>query len=289
MKKTVIRPAARRAGRKAMSLGFCLAVALLGWLAISAATPSARAESLRIGGTGSAMEALRALAPAFKAETGIELVVVPNLGSAGAFAAVADGKLGLAAGGRNLRDKETARDLRVDGLLRTPFGFVTSRPGPDRLEKADILKLHQTVDPTWPDGMPVLLVRRPDGESDNLIIADHFPGMAEALARLRKRRDLPVAATDQDNADMAESITGSLTAATVAQVTAERRNLRFVSLGGVEPSLRAYLDGSYPYGKVVYLVVPQTPSAEATAFVRFIASQAARPHLAALGLVAGAR
>ncbi|MGE4080918.1 MAG: hypothetical protein AB7F22_35830 [Reyranella sp.] len=44
-----------------------------------------------------------------------------------------------------------------------------------------------------------------------------------------------------------------------------------------------------PYGKLLHLVVPRTPGADATAFLRFIASPAARQRLAALGLVAGAR
>lgn len=270
-----------------MKLGIALIVTLLG--SLPAAPQAALADDLRIGGTGSATEVLRALAPAFQAETGIRLVVVPNLGSTGAFAAVADGKLGLALGGRTLRDLEKARGLRVDGVLRTPFGFVTSRPGPDRLTRADIVRIHQEVNPTWPDGMPVLLALRPVDESDNEVVAALFPGMAEALAQLRKRRDLPIAATDQDNADMAEKTKGSLAAATVSQIKAERRNLRFVALDDVAPSLRAYLDGSYPYGKLLYLVAPATPSAEATAFVRFIASPAAQPRLESLDLVAGAR
>lgn len=272
-----------------MKLGVGPVVALLGWVASLAVAGPACADSLRIGGTGSATEVLRALAPAFHAETGITLIVVPNLGSTGAFSAVADGKLGLAFGGRDLRDKEKARGLKVDGVLRTPFGFMTSRPGPDRLEKADIVRIHRELDPTWPDGMPVLIALRPADESDNEIVAALFPGMADALVQLRKRRDLRIAATDQENADMAESTKGSLAAATTSQIKAERRNLRFVALGGVAPSLQAYLDGSYPYGKQLYLVVPATPSAEATAFVRFIASPAARPRLEALELVSGAR
>lgn len=271
-----------------MKLGIALS-ALLWTFAFSAPTQPAWADSLRVGGTGAATAVLRALAPALKAETGIELIVVPNLGSTGAFSALADGKLGLALGGRQPRDIEKALGLRVDGLLRTPFGFVTSRPGPDRLAKEDIVRIHRAVDPRWPDGTPVLIALRPADESDNQIVAELFPGMADALALLRKRRDLPIAATDQDNADMAESTKGSLAGATVAQIAAERRNLRFVLLDGVAPSLGAHLDGSYPYGKLLYLVVPARPSAEALTIARFIASPAARPSLAALGLVAGAR
>ena len=75
----------------------------------------------------------------------------------------------------------------------------------------------------------------------------------------------------------------------MAQIRAEKRNLRFVALDGVMPSLEAYLDGSYPHGKLLYLIAPATPSAEATAFVDFLAGPAARSRLRDLGLVAGAR
>jgi phosphate transport system substrate-binding protein len=252
------------------------------------AWPAAAGE-LRIGGTGAVTDVLRALAPDFTAQTGIALVVMPSLGSSGANNAVADGQLGLAVSGRDLRDKEKTRGLRVVGLLRTPYGLVTSRPGPDGLASADIVGLYKSARPLWPDGMPMLIVLRPADDSDNDVLAALFPGMGDAIAQLRKRRDLSVAATDQDNADMAERMNGSLVGATLAQIKAEKRNLRFVALDGVMPSLEAYLDGSYRHGKLLYLVAPATPSAEAKAFVDFLAGPGARSRLRDLGLVVGAQ
>lgn len=266
-----------------------LIAALIGaFIGVAMAHPAA-ARELRIGGTGAVTEVLRILAPDFTAATGIALVVVPSLGSSGANNAVADGKLDLAVSGRDLRDKEKARGLRVIDLLRTPYGLVTSRPGPDALASGDVAGLYKSAKPLWPDGTPVLIVLRPADDSDNDVLAALFPGMAEAIAQLRKRRDLSVAATDQDNADMAERMVGSLVGATFTQIRAEKRNLRFVALDGAMPSLEAYLDGSYPYGKLLYLVAPATPSAEAKAFADFIAGPAARSQLRDLGLVAGTR
>jgi phosphate transport system substrate-binding protein len=266
-----------------------LVAVLIGSFIGAAMVDPVRAGELRIGGTGAVTDVLRTLAPDFRAATGSALVVLPSLGSSGANNAVADGKLGLAVSGRDLRDKEKALGLQLVGLLRTPYGLVTSRPGPDTLASADIVGLFKSAKPVWPDGTPVLIVLRPADDSDNDILAALFPGMADAITQLRKRRDLSVAATDQDNADMAERMAGSLVGATLAQVKAEKRNLRFVALNGVVPSLDAYLDGSYPYGKLLYLVAPATPSAEAKAFADFIAGPLARSRLRDLGLVAGAR
>ena len=157
------------------------------------------------------------------------------------------------------------------------------------ITSADVVGLYKSAKPLWPDGMPMLIVLRPADDSDNDVLAALFPGMAEAIAQLRQRRDLSVAATDQDNADMAERMNGSLVGATLAQIRAEKRNLRFVALDGIMPSLEAYLDGSYPHGKLLYLIAPATPGAEAKAFVDFLAGPAARSRLRDLGLVAGAR
>jgi phosphate transport system substrate-binding protein len=266
-----------------------LIAALLAALAAVAAARPVLADSLRISGTGVATAALRALAPAFAARTGIALEIVPDLGTTGANNAIIDGRLELAVGGRDLRAKEKAQGLEVLMVLRTPFGLVTSRPGPDNLAKADIVRLYRTANPTWPDGMPVLIALRPAEEIDNEILATQFPGMGDALAQLRRRRDLTIAATNHDNADFAEKTKGSLVAAPLTQIKAEGRNLRFVVLDHVVPGLRAYLDGSYPYGKLLYVIAPAAPSAEARAFVDFLASPATRPPLDELALAVGDR
>jgi phosphate transport system substrate-binding protein len=270
-----------------MPLRIGLRAAALASIAVLVALSPAWGESLKIGGTGAVTELLRQMGPAFTADTGIALEVVAGLGTSGGNNAVADGKLGLAFSGRELRDKETARGLKVALVLRTPFGFVTSRPGPDNLKKSEIVTLLRADRPLWPDGTPILIHLRPADESDYIVLGELFPGMTEVIQQLRKRRDLSVAATDQDNADMAEKAKGSLTAATLTQIVAERRNLRFVSIDGVAPSLASYLDGSYPYSKLLYVIVPSTISPEAQAFLAFLARPAGAELLRRAALIAG--
>ena len=124
----------RRPERKrGMKRRIALVAALIGSIIGAMAGPVAAGE-LRIGGTGAVTDVLRALAPDFTAQTGIALVVIPSLGSSGANNAVADGQLGLAVSGRDLRDKEKARGLQVVGspahALRPRD--VTPRPGRPR-------------------------------------------------------------------------------------------------------------------------------------------------------------
>lgn len=246
---------------------------------------SALAETLLIGGTGAATEALRQLAPAFESETGVRLEVVPSLGTSGANRAVADGAIGISLAGRDLRESELARGLIVAGIFRTPFGLVTSRPGPDNLALGDIAGLYGGSAPKWPDGTPVLIVLRPVDESDNQVLGSLFPGTADAIARARLRPDLTVAATDQDNADLAERTAGSLVGATLLQIESEKRDLRFVAIDGVAPSLQTYLNGTYPYGKTLYLVVAADIGPEVAAFLSFVASPATEALLRGAGVV----
>lgn len=254
-----------------MSLRSGLRAVVLGAIGVMVALSPALAGTLKVGGTGAVTALLNQMAPAFTADAGVALEVIPGLGTSGGNNAVADGKLDIAFSGRKLRDKETARGLKVAATLRTPFGFVTSRPGPDNLKKGEIVPLLRIDRPLWPDGMPVLIHLRPADESDYIVLGELFPGMSETFQHLRKRRDLSVVATDQDNADMAERVKGSLTAATLTQILAEKRNLRFVSIDGVAPSLENYLNGSYPYGKPLYVIVPSAISPEARAFLAFLA------------------
>jgi len=270
-----------------MSLGRGLhAIALGVGMGLAMAAGPAWSQTLKVGGTGAVTVLLGQMGPAFTADSGIVLDVVPGLGTSGGLNALADGKLGLAFSGRPLRDRETARGLRVAAALRTPFGFVTSRPGPDNLEKGAIVPLFRADKPVWPDGTPVLIHLRPADESDYVVLGDLFPGMNEAVQRLRRRRDLSTAATDQDNADMAERVKGSLTAASLTQILTEKRNLRFVWIDGVAATLENYLNGSYPYGKHLYVVEPASPSPEARAFLAFLAKPAGEVWLRRAALIA---
>lgn len=270
-----------------MSLRIGLRTALVGVLGLTIAISPALGETLRIGGTGAVTALLGRLAPAFKEDSGITLEVITGLGTSGGNGALADGKLGVSFAGRDLRDKETVKGLRVAATFRTPFGLVTSRKGPEDLKSAGIAALYASDRPLWPDGTPILIILRPVDESDNIVLGELFPGMAQALRELRKRRDLSTAATDQDNADMAEKLKGSLSGATLTQITTEKRQLTFVSIDGVAPSVESYQNGSYPYGKTLYVIVPSVVSPEAQTFLAFLAKPAAGALLRSAGMIAG--
>ena len=264
-------------------LGLLLAVISIG--ALAGGSPAAGG-TLRVGGSGAVSEVLRQLAPLLEAETGVVLQVVPSLGSTGANAAVADGALGLSVSGRDLTATETARGLRVAAIFRTPFGLATSRVEPQMLRRDEVALLYRSDKPLWPDGTPILIVLRTVNDTEDAFLGGLFPEWS------RPSRAFTSAPTCHSpprtaNADMGEKTKGSLIGITLAQVIAEKRNLRFVAIDGVKSSLANLENGSYPYGRSLYVVVPSAVSADAEAFVTFLARPVAQSLLRKAGIVAG--
>jgi phosphate transport system substrate-binding protein len=228
------------------------------------------AETLRIGGTGAINETVKSLAPLFTAETGVALQLIPSMGTSGGNSAVADGLLDVSISGRPLKDSEVEKGLKIIAEFRTPFGMVTSHAKAASFKSAEVAQQYQSDKPLWSDGTPIRIILRPSNESDTQVLGQMFPGMTAAIAKVRTRADLSVAATDQDNADLAEKTPGSLVGATLTQIKMEKRNLQFVAIDGVQLSLEAFEKGVYPYGKTLYAVVGATPKPTAARFVAFM-------------------
>ena len=107
--------------------------------------------------------------------------------------------------------------------------------------------------------------------------------MAQALEQARLRPDIPIAATDQDNADLAERTPGSLTGSTFTQIAMERRDLRFIAIDGVAPTLEAFESAAYPFAKVLCFVLPARRSALGEQFIGFLRTPAGQAALRASG------
>ncbi len=197
--------------------------------------------------------------------------------------ALAEGVLDIAVSGRALTRDEIAQGLTQVAEIRTPFTLVTSQPRPNGFKSSEVAEIFRSRRASWADGSLIRIILRPKSDSDTAVLGGMFPGMAAAIEEVRRRPEIPMAATDQDNADMAERIPGSLTAATLSQVKMERRNLRFVAIDGVEPSLDNLESGAYPFAKPIYFVLPAKKKPLAERFVAFLGSPAGRVALRATG------
>lgn len=241
------------------------------------------AETLRAGGVGSATKLLPILFAGMDAAETVKLEVIPSLGTNGGLRALSENAIDLAVAGRPPNVDELQREFRVALTIRTPFILVTSHSKPPGLKSQEIADIFKSPKAAWSDGSLIRIILRPRSESDTLILTQQFPDMAAALEVARKRPDVPVAATDQDNVEAAERMKDSLTASTLTQLITERPNLRPVALDGVLPSIDALESGTYPFTKTLYFILPAKPKPAVERFLAFIQSAAGQALLRETG------
>jgi phosphate transport system substrate-binding protein len=241
------------------------------------------AETLRAGGVGAVTMLLPSLYSEFDRDGANKLEVIPGLGSSGGLRALAEGALDFAVSGRPLNADELKEGLRVVAAVRTPFVLVTSHANPNSLKSTEIADIFKTPKAMWADGSVTRVILRPKSDSDTTVLGVMFPGMVSAIEAARARQDTTIAATDQDNADAAERIKGSLTGTTLTQMITEQRNLRVVAIDGLMPGVEAMEAGAYPFTKTISFVLPAKRNTLAERFIAFIQSPAGQEILRAKG------
>jgi phosphate transport system substrate-binding protein len=249
-----------------------------------AGVPMAWGETLRLGGTGSALATMKQLAEAFhKRNPQFAVTIVPSLGSSGGIKALAAGALDIAVISRPLESEEAAQGMVAREYGRTPFVLVTNQKGLTRMtlqQVADIVAGRVTK---WPDGTPIRLVLRPTSDYDTTLWANFSPGMKQALASARRREGMVVAMTDQDAADEIDHLPGAFGVTSLALVMSEKRRFELITLDGVTPTVRALADNRYPYFKIMSVVTRGDGPAAAQGFIDYLRSREARAVLARTG------
>lgn len=257
--------------------------ALTIWAAV-APVSSYASDELKVGGTGSAMATIDALAEAYRRHVpDFKLKLVPNLGSSGGLKALSAGAVDFALISRVLKPAEAATGLTAYTYGRSPFVLVTNKPDIRDLTSARLADMLATRAAVWADGTPVRLVLRPTADADSFLLGEFSPGIKLALAAAHARGGMVLAVTDQESADQSERLPGSLGTSSLALLKAEKRSLHVLSVDGVEPTLANLASGAYPHAKTMAIVVRGEASAEVRKFLGFIESDEARTLLESLG------
>jgi phosphate transport system substrate-binding protein len=246
----------------------------------------ARAETVRLGGTGSALGTMSLLAKAYqRVDPSFQLELVPNLGSNGGVKALMAGSVQLAATSRELKPEEAAKGLVAKAYGRTAFVLATTKAGIDNLSLSQIAALYSGQQRQWGDGQNVRLVLRPASDGDTKLLADFSPEVKAGLDHALARQGMVTAMTDQDSVDAIERLPGGLGTATQALLLSEQRRARALSINGVAPTSEHVSSGRYPYAKTMYLIHTPGTSAAADGFIDFMLSSAGRKVLAGIGHV----
>ena len=234
----------------------------------------AAADTIRISGTGAALETIRVLSEAFrKAHPDTRFVLLPSIGSTGAIKAVLAGRLDIGLCARPLTDEERAQGAIETRYARTPlvFGVHPAVREPD-VTIAYVVEIYEGKRTRWRNGTRIRPVLRPPTDSDVPVLKRISPEMEAAVESALRREGMTVAATDQDVADMIEHVPGAFGAVTLALVLSEKKAIRVLPVNGVEPNLATLRDGSYPHSKIFCMVTRRDLPEEVRRFIDFVQS-----------------
>lgn len=231
---------------------------------------------LHVGGTGAALGTMRLLGDAFsRTHPGVEVHVMPYIGSTGAIRGVADGVIQIGLSARPLGSSEQALPVRAVPYALTPFVFIAHHDVPvASISRQQVIDIYAGRLREWEDASPIRLILRPRRETDNAVLRAWGPDMADALDDALGRRGMRSAATEHDAARDVERTPGAFGTSTLALAVSEKRRFKVLALDGVVPGLRTLEDGSYPLAKRLYLVVASDASPAVRAFFDFVLTPA---------------
>ncbi|MBI5196547.1 MAG: substrate-binding domain-containing protein [Nitrospirae bacterium] len=141
---------------------------------------------IKIGGTGSALGPMNEMAHAFqKKHPDVNIIIVPSLGSGGGIKAVTEGAIDIGLSGRPLKTDEAKEGITAFECARTPFVFVTAHKTKGiNFTLQDFAKIYAGEIKNWPDGTPIHVVLRPEGDMDSILLKGMSPEMDKTLKKV---------------------------------------------------------------------------------------------------------
>jgi phosphate transport system substrate-binding protein len=244
-------------------------------------------QTLRIGGTGSALGGAQQLLDGLtKRRPEITGIVLPSVGTSGAIKAVIAGALDIGLTSRPLKTAE-----RSVGLVAQPYGttavvFAVRRDNPrSTIRSTEIVDIYEERITAWGDGTPIRFILRPPSDGDTEILMRFLPRLASAWQEAAEKRIAPVAYTDQEAAEMVETIPGSFGPNSLSLVLAERRPIKALALDGVAATVETIRNGTYDLTKTFHFITRPETGGAVRAFLDFAASPEGRDILESVGIV----
>lgn len=272
----------------ALEMRHCFLVVVIWTLLAACGTFPATALAevvVKIGGTGSAMGAMKQLAVEYeKSYPGTKIQVLPSLGSSGGIKAVLGNGIDLAVASRPLTESEQQQGAVAMEYAKSPFVFVTNpKVKINDISGRELEAFYNNATSNWPDGSRIRLILRPENDSDSRLLSSISPAMEQAVKAALSRPGMIMAITDQESSEAIARTPGALGGATLTEIISEKLPLNVLSFNGVQPSTKTISNGTYPLVKSLYLVTAPNPSAEARKFIVFVRSLTGRKILTKTG------
>ncbi|MDA7746160.1 substrate-binding domain-containing protein [Psychromonas sp.] len=238
-------------------------------------TTQAYSETIKIGGTGNALGTMKLMAKAYSdAHPGINIIVLPSIGSSGAIKAVPNNAINIGLSSRPLKEKEKQKGIRAIEYARSPTVIaVSTKEKVTKISLKELTEIYSGEMLTWPDGTSIRPIIRQPGDDNSIQLMNLSPALKKAVEIADTRPNLPFAATDQEAVDKIYSIPGGIGVTSLALIISENRPLRALTLDGVEPTPETASSGQYPMLKRFYLILPEIIPEHVQAFIAFISSE----------------
>lgn len=265
-----------------------IAALALGMATLAGAAPARAEASLTIGGTGSALGAMKQLAEAYmRSHPDASVTVLPSLGSNGGIKALRAGAIDISLTTEPLAEEHTAAGLTAVLYAKTALAFATRSDNPaDAVTSEWIADVYRGEVTAWPDGAPIRLILRPAHDSDMKILFAFSDTIKQAMEAALDRPGLLIEDTAQGAGKKIEQLDGSLCSSTLAQDVTEHLGTKLLSFDGVAPTTANLASGAYPLVKTFYYVSRPDASPTARDFMAFLKSAEAAAILESGGNIA---
>ncbi len=253
--------------RKYRLLSACIVI-----LTILLFTLSTGSAAIIIGGTGNALGTMKWIAEAYeKANPGIEVKVLPSIGSSGAIKAIAANRIQIGLSARSLKESELNKGIVAIEYARTPTIFaVSNKTIVNTISISQLVDIYRGVLKKWPDGSTIRPILRQVGDDNTKQLKALSPELKKAVEVAETKKDFLFAATDQETVDIIEKTPGSFGVTSLALMLSEERDLHALTLGGVKPDIQSCVTGDYPITKRFYFILPEERSPQVNALWFFL-------------------
>ncbi len=253
------------------------AIALVAAIVVAGVSRAGAAETIKIGGTGSALGGMTLIAQAYmRAHPDSTIVVLPSLGIIGGMRALRSGAIAMCLSAEPLSPEDEAAGLISVPYAKSALGFATRPDTPVEGVTAEwLVEVYRGTITRWPNGMPIRLVLRPAHDSDTKIASSYSEPMRQAIAAALERPGLLVEDTAQSAAHKLAQLAGSLGTANQTQIESEQLALKLLAIDRVAPGVETLVSGRYRLVRTLYHVTrPDAPEAVRD-FLAFIGSREA--------------
>lgn len=263
-----------------------LVCSLTGLVILSSLNPALAQDRIRINGSGSCLDLLKPLIQAFEAANpAVRIEMEKPLGSSGGIKALLAGKLDLVASSKSLKPEERARGAQSRDFGRMPLAIVARMEVPKTdLTTQELEGIYALRVTTWPDGRPIRLVLRPEGDADTIVLRSFSGAMDRAMTIARRQEGMIAAVTDPEAIEAIERAPGGFGVSGLPSLIVGKPRLKVLSFNGVLPTKDSLASGAYPLAKDLVFVTADKPPAPVRSFLEFVYSPKGRSIAEATGL-----